>query len=70
MNEIRGRPKIADVEIEEIGQIVDFQGLEQYVEHSGFDSLKDWIYAILTYSANPHGYMGGWLYKVMIVGSK
>lgn len=58
----RGHPKIADVFIEEVGN-VDPYALGVSVEYSGFESLKEWFDEIkrLNKGTLPQK---GWLYKV------
>jgi len=61
-NSKRGRKRMADVEIEEVGKM-QYSELEPYVNQSGFKNLKAWSRVILE-MANPHGELDGWLYKV------
>ena len=63
-NSKRGRKRIADVSIEEVGKLM-YSELEPYVSQSGFKDLEKWSRIILT-MANPHGELDGYLYKVTL----
>lgn len=65
-NAKRGRKRIANVLIEEIGKI-QYSDLEPYVSQSGFKNLERWSKAILE-MANPYGELDGYLYKVRLSG--
>ena len=63
-NAKRGRKRIADVWIEEIGKL-QYSELEPYVSESGFKNLEKWSREILE-MANPYGELDGYLYKVRL----
>ena len=63
-NSKRGRKRIANVRIEEVGMMM-YSDLEPYVSQSGFKDLDKWSRTILT-MANPHGELDGYLYKVTL----
>jgi len=65
-NAKRGGKKIADVWIEEEGQM-DPGCLDPYFSKSGFRDLERWQNKIMV-MANPSGFLDGWLYKVAVVG--
>lgn len=60
----RGRKRMADVWIEEVGMMM-YSELEPYVSQSGFKNLEKWSREILE-MANPHGELDGYLYKVTL----
>lgn len=64
MTDKRGGRKIADIFIEEIGELRPTR-LVQYVKHSGFHSYAEWITEIvkLNKGVRPNR---GWLYKVTL----
>ena len=64
-NEKRGKKKIADVIISEIGNYSCDNELSPFTSESGFKNTWDWQVKILE-QANPHGNIDGWLYGVTV----
>ena len=67
-NKKRGGKRIADVDIEEIGEFPNDFSLDTYVHQSGFSNTDAWLRKILQ-MGNPHGLIDGWLYKVILRSS-
>ncbi len=63
-NEKRGGKKIADVNIELVGEYLFLDLLLPYVNQSGFKTLNDWASAIMDMQKKPGHY--GYLYKVTL----
>ena len=64
----RGGKKMADVYIEEIGEMPCDESLIPYCEKSGFKNMAYWQWKILK-QANPYGNIDGWLYRVGLQSS-
>ena len=65
----RGKPKIADVFIDEVGLCnpypfpVTYEKLSIYVAKSGFDNVNEWLLEMLELNGKIEI---GWIYKVML----
>ena len=71
MNDRRGGPKIADVDVREVGEYRVWD-LRPFLDKSSFRTLAAWFMAIRELQGSRIVSMNtrGWLYKVMLVNFK
>ena len=65
-SEGRGKPKIADVDIHEIGQFDIDDATDRYWKNSGFGSSTKWFMAAIEKMPPPIDPQDGWLFKVTV----